>query len=42
MIGVSRRLSHRVRIEWQNQREAGVAAAKSKKEISNSILQRRA
>jgi hypothetical protein len=31
MIGVSRRISHRARIEWQNQREAEVAAAKPKK-----------
>ena len=31
MIGVSRRISHRARIEWQDQREADVAARKAEK-----------
>lgn len=31
MIGVSRRISHRARIEWQDQREAEVAAGEAKK-----------
>lgn len=31
MIGVRRRISHRARIDWEDQREAQVAAAESKK-----------
>lgn len=31
MIGVSRRISHRARIEWQDQREAEAAAGEAKK-----------
>jgi hypothetical protein len=36
LIGVSRRISHRARIEWQDQREAEAAAAEAKK-VSSRI-----
>ena len=35
-VGVTRRITHRARLEWQRQREAEAAAGKGKNDLANS------